>query len=147
MQKLFFLIFLYAFTFAEDTSFITKFEYGEMLYKNPRGISCIKCHGEKGESKFLVNYKELQKKTNTIIAKSITAPNIKNLQLETFIAVLQNKENKSLVMPTYFLSDEEIKAIYHYLKVVNQKPATTPATIPTTSTTTTTEDTTKMAPK
>lgn len=115
---------MFVYAFAEDTSFITKFEYGEMLYKNPRGISCIKCHGEKGESKFLVSYKELQKKSNTIVSKSITAPNIRILPLERFIAVLQNKENKSLIMPTYFLSDEEITAIYHYLKSVNQKPAT-----------------------
>lgn len=92
-----------------------------MLYYNPRGIACIKCHGDKGESKFLVTYKELQKKSNTKITKNIIAPAIKNLPLETFKTVLQNKDNKSEAMPTYFLTDEEIASIYFYLKKVNTK--------------------------
>ena len=33
--------------FASD--FITKNEYAKMLYQNPRGIGCDKCHGSGGE--------------------------------------------------------------------------------------------------
>jgi argininosuccinate synthase len=38
-------------------SFISNLEYGQMLYKNPRGIGCIKCHGDNGKGKLIATYR------------------------------------------------------------------------------------------
>lgn len=38
------------------SSFITPMEYSSSLYKNPRGIGCNNCHGEKGEGKLVATY-------------------------------------------------------------------------------------------
>ncbi len=47
-----FLILLFCVTiFGAD--FITKTEYAKMLYLNPRGIGCDKCHGAKGEGSLI----------------------------------------------------------------------------------------------
>jgi len=50
---LLFPLFLYG-----ESSFITRMEYSSLLYKNPRGIGCNKCHGLKGEGKLIAKYKE-----------------------------------------------------------------------------------------
>jgi len=42
-----------------DESFISNLEYGEMLYKNPRGIGCIKCHGKNGKGKIIRSKREI----------------------------------------------------------------------------------------
>ena len=62
---LFLLIFLNS--FAQDTntldinnSFITKYEYGKMLYNNPRWIGCNNCHGDDARGKKLVEFKHTQ---------------------------------------------------------------------------------------
>ena len=57
----FFLLFA---TFAFCSEFITKSEYAKMLYQNPRGIGCHKCHGDKGEGALMVKYKAFNKKSN-----------------------------------------------------------------------------------
>lgn len=90
-----------------------------MLYNNPRGISCVKCHGLKGESKFFVSYKTLNKKINAQVTKNITIPDIRNIELAKFKEALQGKEDINQIMPTYFLSDEEVMAIFYYLKKTN----------------------------
>ena len=46
--------------FASD--FITKNEYAKMLYQNPRGIGCDKCHGSGGEGSVIAKYKKKIKK-------------------------------------------------------------------------------------
>lgn len=109
--------------YAQDDSFITKLEYGEMLYNNPRGISCIKCHGTKGESKFFVNYKTLDKRINAKVTKNITIPDIRKVDLAKYKEALQGKEDTNQIMPTYFLSDEEVMAIFYYLKKTNNMEA------------------------
>ncbi len=109
--------------------FITNFEYGKMLYNNPRGISCAKCHGKRGEGKIITSFKENGKH---IVIK--TTP-FKNLSFEFFkkalfhqlnIKKILKKDKNSplkyiIIMPKYnYLTDSEIKAIIYYLKKVNK---------------------------
>jgi cytochrome c1 len=100
-----------------------------MLYNNPRGISCAKCHGKRGEGKIITSFKENNKH---IVIK--TAP-FKNLSFEFFKKALFHKLNIKkilkkdknsplkyiIIMPKYnYLTDSEIKAIIYYLKKVNK---------------------------
>ena len=105
-----------------DTSFITQMEYASLLYKNPRGIGCNKCHGEKGEGKLIAKYKETKKikegkKFITVkIPKEFRAPAINALTYEKF----KNSFDKRIKgMPKYYLTEGEIKALYFYLKQIN----------------------------
>jgi hypothetical protein len=104
-------------------SFITKYEYGEMLYKNPRGIGCIKCHREKGEGGYISSYKDKKGKNHIL-----SAPRINHLSLEMFKDVLMRqkyrkkdkegkllKKNRVIFMPTYFLVEEEVESIHYYI--------------------------------
>ena len=61
---------------AQD--FISKPEYAQMLYQNPRGIGCDKCHGKKGEGMIIAKYKHKGKR------KILEAPRINNLTKERF---------------------------------------------------------------
>ncbi len=99
-----------------DASFITKFEYGAMLYRNPRGIGCNKCHGKGDKTVTIAMYKDKKG-----ITQSLKAPPISKLSYVSFMAKLKAKKNRSLVMPTYFLTDDEIKSIYHYVTNLNKK--------------------------
>ena len=110
------------FLFADD--FITNFEYGEMLYKNPRGIGCIKCHGDDAKGEIIAKY--IDDKTGK--TKALIAPNIKKVSFKVFYErlkyskVLRKGKFKTLhysVMPKYtYLTDSEIKAIYNYIKAI-----------------------------
>mgnify|MGYP003586252876 CR=1 FL=1 len=81
----------------------------------------MKCHGPKGESKFFVSYKERNKSTNIIETYNIQIPDIRNIPIEKLKDVLQGKNNAGKIMPTYFLSNEEILAIHYYLQQINKK--------------------------
>ena len=89
-------------------SFITKEEYAKMLYKNPRGIGCHKCHGLHGEGLELGRYKE---GNETVILK---APDIRHLPYRRFAKALKSSKHK--LMPFYFLTDKEIETLYNYIK-------------------------------
>lgn len=110
-------------------SFITKYEYGKMLYENPRGISCAKCHAENAKGKSIVTFTHIQNKIKyhcTIKSEDIT-----NISYEKFVMTLDPKiENtkkkfkknqvcEKLIygnsMPKYFLTTEELDSIYFYL--------------------------------
>jgi hypothetical protein len=125
-------LFLYSYLTAEATfeeSFITQYEYGKMLYNNPRGISCTKCHGNDAKGKTIATFTHTIKKKKyncTLKTKDIT-----NIKYEKFLQTLDPKLKKpkknfanaqvcekltySNTMPTYFLTLEEIKSIYFYL--------------------------------
>jgi cytochrome c553 len=96
--------------FAAQESFITDDEYAKMLYKNPRGISCAKCHGEKGEGKVLTTYVSHGKEYK------ITAPPIYNLSMKRFKQALKRKGR---LMPEYFLTEWEMAHLYYYLLTQN----------------------------
>jgi mono/diheme cytochrome c family protein len=96
-----------------QASFITPMEYASQLYKNPRGIGCNKCHGERGEGKIIANY--VHKKQQ----KSFTAPSINTLDFKSFSEALNKRLNG---MPRYFLTEKEIKSLYFYLQEQKSQP-------------------------
>ena len=93
--------------------FITKDEYAQMLYQNPRGIGCDKCHGPHGEGLILSSY--VNKKGKRI---EIKAPRINNIAIKKFY---NSFERKSALMPVYFLTDDEKAYLYYYLTKTNEK--------------------------
>jgi len=103
-----FILFLLTLTiFAkEKDSFITEQEYGQHLYKNPRGIGCDKCHGKQGEGMVIAKYKDKNEK------KELRTLEINSIGFEKFKDALIQRRG---VMPKYFLTSEEIKALYGYL--------------------------------
>ena len=106
-----FLILLFCMSiFGAD--FITKTEYAKMLYLNPRGIGCDKCHGAKGEGSLISKYKHFDKKTNKTVDDELRAPKINDIDFESFKAALTKPKG---VMPSYFLTDEETTILYEYI--------------------------------
>jgi len=99
--------------FAIGEDFISEFEYGQMLYKDPRGVSCASCHGKLGESSFIASFKD---KNGTV--KKFYSPDIRKLSLERFKKAL-NSGGK--LMPKYYLTNKEIEAIYKYINMVNSQ--------------------------
>ena len=113
-----------------NNSFITKFEYGKMLYNNPRGIGCNSCHGDDAKGKKIIDFK--QEHDKKIYNCVLSVPNIKDIDYDTFSTKVNSKKNPNVkfekeqvcekliyyanVMPTYFLVEEEIEAIYYYIK-------------------------------
>ena len=113
-MKAVFILFLPLFLFARS-SFITPLEYSSSLYKNPRGIGCYHCHGEKGEGKLVATYIHKKQK------KSFAGPEINSLSYDDFKKALNEQKSG---MPRYYLTKDEIKALYFYLqhmKVKNEK--------------------------
>lgn len=90
----------------KSDDFIDDIEYGKNLYENPHGISCKKCHGNRGEGMLIANYKHKGK------SKKLFAPQINKLSFEEFSQKINNGKS---VMPKYYLTDQEILAIYKYL--------------------------------
>ncbi|WP_415711008.1 c-type cytochrome, partial [Campylobacter armoricus] len=91
---------------AED--FISPKEYQESLYQNPRGISCAKCHGD-GSQQVLGYYTKNGEKFPFII------PSIKKIGYKRFRDVLIQPQEAKSIMPTYSLTEQEIKSLYDYI--------------------------------
>ncbi len=92
--------------------FISHYEYGEMLYETPRGVSCAQCHGVSGEGTIIVEYKDAEGNKKVLRGSDIRKDNL---------ATMINSVNTyHKVMPRYYLTDEEVKAIYDYLKIKNR---------------------------
>jgi hypothetical protein len=101
-----------------------------MLYNNPRGISCNKCHGDDAKGRTIVSfiYTRNKKKYNC----DIKTEDITDITYEAFLQKLdpQLEKKKKIFkktqvcekltyqnsMPTYFLTQEELSSIYFYLK-------------------------------
>ncbi len=115
MRYLYILFFLSTIIYAKS-SFITQMEYSSSLYKNPRGIGCQHCHGEKGEGKTVATYMHNKKE------KSFSPPAINDMNFKDFYIALNVRQRG---MPRYFLTQNEIKALYFYLQ--KKKPADTKA--------------------
>ena len=90
--------------------FISDYEYGEMLYANPRGVSCSQCHGKSGEGRIIVEYRDIHGK------QALRGSDIRQENLASMIHAV-NSYHK--VMPRYYLTDEEVTAIYKYLEAKN----------------------------
>ncbi|WP_456470404.1 c-type cytochrome [Caminibacter sp.] len=107
------------FSFSQEW-FITNYEYGKMLYNNPRGISCAKCHGKKAQGKIIASYKI--KKYGKIITKTIKAPNIQNITYEQLKTKIFPKKKILSIMPQYdYLTTNEVEALYLYLQAQKDK--------------------------
>jgi len=81
-----------------------------MLYQNPRGIGCNKCHGDNGEGMVMSIYIKDGKE------KEIKAPRINNISIHKFLMAFKKKSN---LMPTYFLTQKEKAHIYYYITSKN----------------------------
>jgi len=92
--------------------FITQKEYSAQLYKNPRGIGCQHCHGDRGEGKLIANYIHKKKQ------KSFSGPSINGINFKEFHKALDKRLNG---MPRYFLTNEEVKALYLHLHKNDKK--------------------------
>ena len=101
------------FTLDLFADFITDDEYAQMLYKNPRGIGCDKCHGAHGEGMILSSYKD---KSGKVI--DIRAPRINDIPMKRFSSSF---EKKSKLMPVYFLTSDEKAYLYYYLTKKQKK--------------------------
>ena len=117
-----------------NNSFITKYEYGKMLYNNPRGIGCNSCHGNDARGRKMVDFKQTHEKK--VYNCTLVIPDIKNIDYETFSIKVNSKKNPNLkfekeqvceklihyanVMPTYFLVEEEIEAIFYYIQNIKK---------------------------
>ncbi len=131
MRSVFLILLFCVAIFGAD--FITKTEYAKMLYLNPRGIGCDKCHGAKGEGSLISKYKHFDKKTNKTVDDELRAPKINDIDFESFKAALTKPKG---VMPSYFLTDEETTILYEYItnqmkptaKVVKTQNLAKPAT-------------------
>ena len=95
---------------SED--FISRFEYGQMLYENPRGVSCMPCHGNQGEGKIIATYLDENKKKHILKGSDI--------RFSSKSDMLKAIHNGPGIMPNYFLTNDEIEAIYEYIQKVNQ---------------------------
>ena len=133
MIKLYLLL-LYTLLLSESTfesAFITQFEYGKMLFNNPRGISCIKCHAKDAKGMVIeefIHIKNKEKYHCVLQSKDITSISykaFKNKLNPKFKEITKDKFNKDEIcekllygntMPTYLLTDEEVRSIYFYLK-------------------------------
>ena len=101
------LIFLLPLLLSANEDFISHSEYGEMLYNNPRGVSCAQCHGKKAEGKIIVKYREGNEE------KVIKGSDIRK---KTFSQMNDALNSFHKIMPRYYLTDEEAKAIYDYIQ-------------------------------
>ncbi|MCZ0772444.1 c-type cytochrome [Campylobacter hepaticus] len=93
-----------------SADFITLKEYAKMLYENPRGISCKKCHGKDGSEQILGYY------TKNGIKTAYKIPSIQNLNFEKFKNSLNQTKNTKSIMPNYSLTDDEVMTLYNYIK-------------------------------
>jgi hypothetical protein len=112
-----------------DNSFITQFEYGKMLYRNPRGISCKKCHGKKAQGKIISKFKHrIKMKTYNCLVKTTNITNVKLINFKdklnpnkklTKIKFVKNDICNKLIygntMPKYFLTQDELNSLYFYI--------------------------------
>lgn len=99
-----------------DSDFLSKDEYQLSLYQNPRGIGCDKCHGIDGEEQIFAKYIKDGKTIEIII------PNIQNITYNVLENVLRKKTSVKNIMPSYYyLTNEEIKSLYLYLKKKGEK--------------------------
>ncbi|NPA60817.1 MAG: cytochrome c [Epsilonproteobacteria bacterium] len=108
---------------GKNESFLSDIEYGKMLYNNPRGIPCSKCHGEEGRGGHKIA-KYYDKFSNPKILKG---DSILDYSFDELKASVENRfidknniRRRHRVMPKYYLTDREINAIYLYLQYVKK---------------------------
>jgi mono/diheme cytochrome c family protein len=104
---------------STNDSFLSDIEYGEMLYNNPRGIPCSKCHGKHGKGGHkIAKYYDKYSNPKILKGSDITIYTLKELKasLANRFRDKKNRRVKHKIMPIYYLTHQEINAIYLYLK-------------------------------
>ncbi|MDR1007467.1 MAG: cytochrome c [Campylobacteraceae bacterium] len=104
MRLIFALLTLISSLLADD--FITRMEYAELLYLNPRGIGCDKCHGNDAKGKVIASFRQKGE------IRKLIAPPISNITKANFFKALDNPKT---VMPKYSLTNEEMESLYEYV--------------------------------
>jgi mono/diheme cytochrome c family protein len=104
MKLLTVLFFIFSILNADD--FIDKTDYAKLLYLNPRGIGCDKCHGENAKGNIIASYTQKGKQ------KILSAPAINNISRAKFFEALNNPKS---IMPKYSLTIEEFESLYEYV--------------------------------
>ena len=110
-------------TVETQESFLSSVEYGRMLYKNPRGISCSQCHGEEGKGgQKIAKYYDKKRNPKLLKGVDITSYSLQDLEASLKNEYRENnKRKRHQIMPMYYLTDEEVQAIYDYLQYSNEK--------------------------
>ncbi len=105
-------------------SFLSDIEYGEMLYNNPRGIPCSKCHGRQGKGGHkIAKYYDKYSNPKILKGSDITIYNLRELDasLSNRFKDKNNHRIRHKIMPMYYLTHKEIRAIYLYLQSIKKR--------------------------
>jgi len=110
-------------TIETSESFLSSVEYGRMLYKNPRGISCSQCHGKEGKGgQKIAKYYDKKRNPKLLKGVDITSYSLKDLKASLKNEYRENNKRKyHKIMPMYYLIDEEVQAIFDYLQYSNKQ--------------------------
>jgi len=110
-------------TVETSESFLSSVEYGRMLYKNPRGISCSQCHGKEGKGgQKIAKYYDKKRNPKLLRGVDITSYSLKDLKASLKNQYRENnKRKRHKIMPMYYLTDEEVQAIFDYLQYSNKQ--------------------------
>lgn len=103
-----FLLLFFSFLYSLNADFISNYEYGKMLYENPRGISCKKCHGDAAKDIHISSFRKNGRDVD------IVAPALKNISRESLEKGLKRGKR---FMPKYRLTEGEIDALYIFLNI------------------------------
>ncbi len=109
MKRLFFVLPL---LLGANEDFISHYDYGEMLFNNPRGVSCSQCHGKDGAGTIIVKFRDEEGKQAVIKGSDI--------RRDTLQSMIKSVNSYHEIMPRYYLTDEEVEAIYDYLQEKNE---------------------------
>jgi mono/diheme cytochrome c family protein len=109
-------------TVETQESFLSSVEYGRMLYKNPRGISCSQCHGKGGQGgQKIAKYYDKNRNPKLLKGVDITRYSFSDLKASLNNQYRENNRRKAhKIMPMYYLTDNEVEAIFHYLQESNK---------------------------
>ena len=110
-------------TVETQESFLSSVEYGRMLYKNPRGISCSQCHGKEGTGgQKIAKYYDKKRNPKLLRGVDITSYSLKDLKASLKNQYRENnKRKRHKIMPMYYLTNEEVQAIFDYLQYSNKQ--------------------------
>jgi cytochrome c553 len=110
-------------TVKTSESFLSSVEYGKILYKNPRGISCSQCHGKEGKGgQVIAKYYDKKKNPKLLKGVNITSYSLKDLKASLKNEYRENNRRKyHKIMPMYYLTNKEIQSIFDYLQYSNKQ--------------------------
>lgn len=89
-----------------SSAFLTAKEHGAMVYHQPRGVSCAKCHGGRAEGRTIATY-TVKKESKTLFAPPLKGLDAKNLK---------NGLERHRGGPPYHLSSEEYESLAAFLQ-------------------------------